>query len=240
MSINLDLDNNISFERPLTRIVKQSIKITNNNATPVAFKVKTTAPKLYCVRPNSDIIPPGKTADVQIMLQAFKEEPALDVKCRDKFLILSAVVNDENVDLQEFWSHTEANAKSSIHERKLRCVYIQPGAAAAAAPVPAAAPAPAAAAVPVATAAPVAEKKTDTTTREVNTLSKDQEVAEKLKLMEEELNKYKKEVETLRESEPVLVEKVQIKTTGFPISVFILFALLAVAVAYFLNNGGIN
>lgn len=58
--------------------------------------------------------------------------------------------------------------------------------------------------------------------------------------MEEELNKYKKEVETLRESEPVLVEKVQIKTTGFPISVFILFALLAVAVAYFLNNGGIN
>lgn len=55
--------------------------------------------------------------------------------------------------------------------------------------------------------------------------------------MEEELNKYKKEVETLRESEPVVVEKVQIKTTGFPISVFILFALLAVAVAYFLNNG---
>lgn len=55
--------------------------------------------------------------------------------------------------------------------------------------------------------------------------------------MEEELNKYKKEVETLRESEPVVVEKVQIKTTGFPISVFILFALLAVAVAYFLKNG---
>lgn len=109
---------------PLTRIVKQSIKIQNTNSTPVAFKVKTTAPKLYCVRPNSDIIPPGKTADVQsklkwdeclvhllisysfwlVMLQAFKEEPALDLKCKDKFLILSAVVNDENVDLQEFVS----------------------------------------------------------------------------------------------------------------------------------------
>lgn len=38
------------------------------------------------------------------MLQAFKEEPALDLKCKDKFLILSAVVNDENVDLQEFVS----------------------------------------------------------------------------------------------------------------------------------------
>ncbi|CAO3639477.1 unnamed protein product [Mucor hiemalis] len=224
MSINLNLENTISFERPLTRIVKQSIKIQNTNSTPVAFKVKTTAPKLYCVRPNSDIIPPGKTADVQIMLQAFKEEPALDLKCKDKFLILSAVVNDENVHLQEFWAHTEANAKSSIHERKLRCVYIQPGANTATAPV---------ASAPVATEN---IKKTDTT-REITTASKDQEVAEKLKLMEEELNKYKKEVETLRESEPVVVEKVQIKTTGFPISVFILFALLAVAVAYFLKNG---
>jgi hypothetical protein len=56
--------------------------------------------------------------------------------------------------------------------------------------------------------------------------------------MEAELKKYKKEVESLRESEPIVLEKVQVKTTGYPISMFILFALLAVAVAYFfqLNN----
>jgi hypothetical protein len=29
------------------------------------------------------------------MLQAFREEPALDVKCKDKFLILSAFVNEK-------------------------------------------------------------------------------------------------------------------------------------------------
>lgn len=54
--------------------------------------------------------------------------------------------------------------------------------------------------------------------------------------MEEELKKYKKEVEVLRDNEPVVVEKVQVKTTGYPISIFILFALLAAAVAYFLQT----
>ena len=38
------------------------------------------------------------------MLQAFREEPPFDVKCKDKFLILSTEVNEpvESVDLQEF------------------------------------------------------------------------------------------------------------------------------------------
>jgi hypothetical protein len=53
------------FTGPLTRTVKQEIRITNPHSKPIAFKVKTTAPKLYCVRPNSDIIPPNGFADVQ-------------------------------------------------------------------------------------------------------------------------------------------------------------------------------
>jgi hypothetical protein len=58
--------------------------------------------------------------------------------------------------------------------------------------------------------------------------------------MEQELKKYKKEVETLRESEPIVVEKIQVKTTGYPLSIIILFALLGLAVAYFLNNNNNN
>lgn len=50
---------------PLTRVVKQNIIIENPHSHPIAFKVKTTAPKLYCVRPNSDIIPPHQSAEVQ-------------------------------------------------------------------------------------------------------------------------------------------------------------------------------
>lgn len=56
---------NILHLGPLTRVVKQNIRITNTHDQSVAFKVKTTAPRLYCVRPNSDIIPPKGTVDVQ-------------------------------------------------------------------------------------------------------------------------------------------------------------------------------
>lgn len=37
----------------------------NPNPEPVAFKVKTTAPKQYCVRPNSGRIEANGSVDVQ-------------------------------------------------------------------------------------------------------------------------------------------------------------------------------
>lgn len=49
----------------MTRIVKKNVQIKNPHSKPVAFKVKTTAPKLYCVRPNSEIIPPNGMMTVQ-------------------------------------------------------------------------------------------------------------------------------------------------------------------------------
>ena len=50
---------------PLTRLVTQTIKIHNPNSAPVAFKVKTTAPKQYCVRPNSGRVESGESVEVQ-------------------------------------------------------------------------------------------------------------------------------------------------------------------------------
>jgi hypothetical protein len=45
--------------------VKRSLQVSNPNSQPVAFKVKTTAPKQYCVRPNSGRIEPGEKVEVQ-------------------------------------------------------------------------------------------------------------------------------------------------------------------------------
>lgn len=33
------------------------------------LQVKTTAPKQYCVRPNSGVLKPGETANISVMLQ---------------------------------------------------------------------------------------------------------------------------------------------------------------------------
>lgn len=49
---------------PLTQLVKRSILIHNPHPHPVAFKVKTTAPKQYCVRPNSGRVESGENVEV--------------------------------------------------------------------------------------------------------------------------------------------------------------------------------
>jgi hypothetical protein len=63
MSVEID-PVELGFHRPFTQEVSQILKIKNPNHTPVAFKVKTTAPKQYCVRPNSGRIEPGKEVEV--------------------------------------------------------------------------------------------------------------------------------------------------------------------------------
>lgn len=50
---------------PLTQLVKRTLSVSNHNSQPIVYKVKTTAPKQYCVRPNSGRIEPGETVEVQ-------------------------------------------------------------------------------------------------------------------------------------------------------------------------------
>lgn len=67
---------------PLTRLVTQALHIHNPHPHPVAFKVKTTAPKQYCVRPNSGRVEPGESVEVQgeaVTRQHSKRDT--DVRC---------------------------------------------------------------------------------------------------------------------------------------------------------------
>ena len=49
-------------------MVSSTIKLHNPTDKKVCFKVKTTAPKKYCVRPNSGIIQPQSSVSVAGML----------------------------------------------------------------------------------------------------------------------------------------------------------------------------
>ncbi|EMD39894.1 hypothetical protein CERSUDRAFT_112147 [Gelatoporia subvermispora B] len=124
MSVSLNPGSALGFNRPLTQHVKRTLAITNPNAQPIAFKVKTTAPKLYCVRPNSGRVEPGETVEVQVMLQAMKEEPPLNAKCKDKFLIQSTPISPEKetMSLQDIWN----DANEDVHSQKIRVVYLPP------------------------------------------------------------------------------------------------------------------
>lgn len=110
----------------MTQLVKRTLTVSNPNNQPVAFKVKTTAPKQYCVRPNSGRIEPGEKVEVQVLLQPMKEEPPSSAKCRDKFLVQSTIITPdfETASLQEIWPIIEKENKSAIHEQKIRCAYL--------------------------------------------------------------------------------------------------------------------
>ncbi|TBU45817.1 PapD-like protein [Dichomitus squalens] len=124
MSVSLNPSSVLGFNRPFTESVKRTLQITNNNANPVAFKVKTTAPKLYCVRPNSGRVEPGETVEVAVMLQAMKEDLPLNAKCKDKFLIQSTIITPEkeSMPLQEIWN----GEADEVHSQKIRVVYLPP------------------------------------------------------------------------------------------------------------------
>lgn len=129
MSVEID-PQELGFRRPFTVEVAETLKIRNPNTQPVAFKVKTTAPKQYCVRPNSGRVEPGKEVEVSVILQAMKQEPPLDTKCRDKFLVQSVAISGDKEfsNLASIWESIE---RSSIQERKIRVVF-QPASGAAA------------------------------------------------------------------------------------------------------------
>ncbi|KAJ8111559.1 hypothetical protein OPT61_g5874 [Boeremia exigua] len=125
MSVELD-PVELGFKRPFQQEVSQTLRLKNPHSDPVAFKVKTTAPKQYCVRPNSGRIEPGRDVEVQILLQAMKEDPPPDAKCRDKFLVQSVLVtaDKEFTNVGSLWAHIEQTSKSSIQEKKIRVLFL--------------------------------------------------------------------------------------------------------------------
>ncbi|KAI9829002.1 MAG: phosphatidylinositol-binding protein scs2 [Thelocarpon impressellum] len=116
----------LSFQRPFTQEVIQSLHLKNPNHDPLAFKVKTTAPKQYCVRPNSGRIEAGMEVEVQVLLQSMKEDPPPDAKCRDKFLVqtIPITADREFASVTAIWQFVEQTAKASIQEKKIRVSFL--------------------------------------------------------------------------------------------------------------------
>ncbi|KAL7419962.1 phosphatidylinositol-binding protein scs2 [Cryptotrichosporon argae] len=126
MSVVLSPSGQLGFPRPLTQLVKRQLMIHNPHASPVAFKVKTTAPKQYCVRPNSGRVEPGETVIVEVLLQPLAVDPPPHAKCKDKFLVQSAFIapDGEMRTLPEMWAEVEKKDRSAIQEQKIRCAFL--------------------------------------------------------------------------------------------------------------------
>ncbi|KAJ3131361.1 phosphatidylinositol-binding protein scs2 [Physocladia obscura] len=129
----------LEFRRPFSQVVRQFITLTNTatDGSVLAFKIKTTAPKQYCVRPNAGTIAPGGTREIEVLLQAMREDPPLDFRCKDKFLVQSTrvprdfgEVEDETARATELWTRAEEAKRfgneDSIYEKKIKVAFLAP------------------------------------------------------------------------------------------------------------------
>jgi hypothetical protein len=76
------------------------LRLKNTGDSTVAFKVKTTAPKQYCVRPNCGNVKAYETVEISVILQPMKVEPPAGFKCKDKFLVQSAKLLATETEIQ--------------------------------------------------------------------------------------------------------------------------------------------
>lgn len=62
---------------------------------------------------------------ILVLLQAMKEEPPLDAKCRDKFLVQSVLTSpDQDPNVTTLWQTVEKTAKHTIQEKKIRVNFL--------------------------------------------------------------------------------------------------------------------
>ncbi|CAK7356395.1 unnamed protein product [Dovyalis caffra] len=115
----------LKFPFELKKQISCSLQLSNKTDNYVAFKVKTTNPKKYCVRPNAGIVLPRSTCDVIVTMQAQKESPP-DMQCKDKFLLQSVKANDgvtaKDINAEMF----SKEAGHVVEECKLRVLYVSP------------------------------------------------------------------------------------------------------------------
>ncbi|XP_052339818.1 vesicle-associated membrane protein-associated protein A-like isoform X1 [Oncorhynchus keta] len=111
----------LKFKGPFTDVVTTNLKLKNPSDRKVCFKVKTTAPRRYCVRPNSGMIESGATVTVSVMLQPFDYDP--NEKSKHKFMVQTIFAPSTATDMDAVWKDATPD---DFMDSKLRCVFELP------------------------------------------------------------------------------------------------------------------
>ncbi|XP_016367797.1 vesicle-associated membrane protein-associated protein B-like isoform X2 [Sinocyclocheilus rhinocerous] len=117
----LEPQHELRFRGPFTDVVTTTLKLANPTDRNVCFKVKTTAPRRYCVRPNSGVIDPGTSIIVSVMLQPFDYDP--NEKSKHKFMVQSLLAPADMTDTEGVWKDAKPE---DLMDSKLRCVFDMP------------------------------------------------------------------------------------------------------------------
>ncbi|KAB0797613.1 hypothetical protein PPYR_08606 [Photinus pyralis] len=108
----------ITFVKEGTELVS-TLELHNTDKEIIfSYKMKTTSPEKFRVRPSAGCLPPGGSATVSVtLLHGFQ----LGGLSRDKFLIMSMPVDSVDLSPQELIELWKNTSNKSISEHRLRC-----------------------------------------------------------------------------------------------------------------------
>lgn len=122
--LQLDPSNELRFKGPFENDFSSvTLSISNPTEKRIAFKIKTTAPKRYCVKPNSGVLDPTKSMKVNVLLQPFSHDP--NEKLKHKFMVQYLYLNEEESkrdasDILNGWKDVQS---SRLLDIKLKCIF---------------------------------------------------------------------------------------------------------------------
>lgn len=96
-----------------------TLSISNSSDLPLIYKVKTTSPEKFRVRPSCGLLTPGSNAVISVVVLSGYSGANI---IRDKFLVMSYALENENyadTDLNVLWKLNADSKKREEH--KLRC-----------------------------------------------------------------------------------------------------------------------
>ena len=113
----------LRFRGPFTETsITSYMKLINPSNHNVYFKIKTTAPKKYCVRPNAGVIKPKTVTQIAVTLQPLDFDPT--EKNKHKFMVQALIADDfADDDFPRAWKEPNPD---QIMESKLKCVFENP------------------------------------------------------------------------------------------------------------------
>ena len=104
---------------PFTSSVVTHIKLRNPSRWRLCFKIKTTSPKQFTVKPNSGVLDPSDGVQIVVtLLQPFQA----DETTKHKFMVQSTFAREGEINQDTIWSEIEQN---EVMGSKLRCVFVR-------------------------------------------------------------------------------------------------------------------